>query len=172
MQRARPTRMSPSRRPGSSGRNAHARASYSMSAWCLIGTDVCAVITIKNGAMIQLSKILKPIWIQSCFDRKAWCKVSYLTLHRIGYIITSKPIAVCKHAMSAGERAKKWRTCYVPIGMDTPTNLPFWSAGPVLGTKLPSRMPIIIASRIQSASKRSNQPKALKADDGSFSRAG
>lgn len=53
--------------------------------------------------------------------------------------------------------------------MDTPTNLPFSSAGPVLGTKLPSRMPITMASRIQSASKRSSQPRALKADDGSLS---
>lgn len=61
------------------------------------------VLTIKNGATIQLSKMLKPTCIHSCFDRKAWCKVSYLTLHRIGYIMTSKPIAVFKHAQSANE---------------------------------------------------------------------
>jgi hypothetical protein len=61
------------------------------------------VLTIKNGATIQLSKTLKPTWIHSCFDRKAWCKVSYLTLHRIGYIMTSKPIARFKNAQSANE---------------------------------------------------------------------
>jgi hypothetical protein len=76
----------------------------SRSARCLCGTTNVSVskllagLTIKNGATIQLSKILKPIWIHSCFDRKAWCKVSYLTLHKIGYIMTSKPIAASKTA--------------------------------------------------------------------------
>jgi hypothetical protein len=57
----------------------------------------------------------------------------------------------------------------LPIGIDTPTNLPFCNAGPVLGTKLPSRTPMIMARRIQSASRRSSQPRALKADDCSLS---
>lgn len=64
-------------------------------------TPQLAELTIKNGATIQLSKILKPIWIQSCFDWKAWCRVSYLTLHKIGYIITSKPIAIFRDVVSA-----------------------------------------------------------------------
>lgn len=72
-----------------------------------IETPQLAELTIKNGATIQLSKILKPIWIQSCFDRKAWCKVSYLTLHKIGYIIISKPIAIFREVVSANGRFRE-----------------------------------------------------------------
>jgi len=109
IQRANPTSTSPSRRPGSSGRKAHARASCCKLASCLDGDTHqalgrLAALTIKNGAMIQLSNMLKPIWIQSCFDRKAWCKVSYLTLHRIGYIMTSKPIAAFRTHNVSQER--------------------------------------------------------------------
>jgi hypothetical protein len=77
-----------------------------------------------------------------------------------------------QNRMSADESLQKCRIYCVPIGIDTPTNLPFCSAGPVLGTKFPRRIPIIIASRIHSASKRSSQPKALKAEDCSFSGTG
>lgn len=52
----------------------------------------------------------------------------------------------------------------IPIGTDTPTNLPLCRAGPVEGTKFPRMMPSAIASRIQRARKRSSQPSALKAE--------
>jgi hypothetical protein len=64
-------------------------------------------LTIKNGATIQLTKTLKPTWIQSCFERKVWCSVSYLTLHKIGYIMTSKPIAKTNRIQSAGVRSER-----------------------------------------------------------------
>lgn len=54
--------------------------------------------------------------------------------------------------------------CHIPIGIETPTNLPFFNDGPVLGTKFPSRMPTIIASKIQRARKRSSNPRLLKAE--------
>lgn len=38
--------------------------------------------------------MLKPIWIHRARWRNARCNVSNLTLQRIEYIITSKPIAV------------------------------------------------------------------------------
>lgn len=47
----------------------------------------------KKGAMIQLTKTEKAI----CFHRAFWVNMtwrdSYLTLHRMGYIMTSKPMA-------------------------------------------------------------------------------
>ena len=49
--------------------------------------------TMKKGAMIQLTPILNPTWIQSDFCRNDRCRVSYRTLHKIGYIITSNPTA-------------------------------------------------------------------------------
>ncbi|KAJ8603971.1 hypothetical protein MRB53_041990 [Persea americana] len=52
----------------------------------------------------------------------------------------------------------------IPIGIDTPTNFPLCSAGPVLGTKFPSKIPIIIASRIHNASRRSSQLSCLMAE--------
>ncbi|KAH0405400.1 hypothetical protein KCU89_g19, partial [Aureobasidium melanogenum] len=52
----------------------------------------------------------------------------------------------------------------LPIGTETPTNFPLSSAGPVCGTKLPSKIPIAIANMIQTARKRSNQPRPLIAD--------
>lgn len=86
MHLAKPTRMRPSLKPSLSGRKAHDRPS------------------IKKGAMIQLTKMLNAICIQMSLFRKAWCSVSNLTLHRIGYIMISKPIA---------------------MGTETPTNFPF-----------------------------------------------
>lgn len=50
------------------------------------------------------------------------------------------------------------------IGIEIPTNFPFYSAGPVSLTKLPSRTPIIIVSRIQTAKKWSSTPSNLKAE--------
>lgn len=46
-----------------------------------------------RGAMIQFKKMLKSIWIQISRSRKTRWRVSNLTLHRIGYIITSSPTA-------------------------------------------------------------------------------
>jgi hypothetical protein len=48
----------------------------------------------KNGATIQLTKTLKPICFQAPRWEKTTCSVSYCTLHRIGYIMTSNPTAV------------------------------------------------------------------------------
>ena len=56
---------------------------------------------------------------------------------------------------------------YIPIGTDTPTNLPFCRAGPVEGTKFPRIMPTAMARKIQRARKRSIQPRALKAEKSS-----
>ena len=49
-------------------------------------------------------------------------------------------------------------------GTETPTNFPFWRAGPVEGTKLPRRIPISIARKIQRARRRSRRPRDLKAE--------
>ena len=51
-----------------------------------------------------------------------------------------------------------------PIGAETPTNLPFCNAGPVLGTKSPRTMPIAIANRIQRAKNLSSKPEFLNAE--------
>jgi hypothetical protein len=53
---------------------------------------------------------------------------------------------------------------YAPIGIDTPTNVPFCNAGPTLSTKLPSMIPMAMARKIQTARKRSRRPRLLKAD--------
>jgi hypothetical protein len=47
----------------------------------------------RDGAMIQLAKILKAIWTQIALVLKIWCSDSYRTLQRIGYIMTSRPTA-------------------------------------------------------------------------------
>lgn len=52
----------------------------------------------------------------------------------------------------------------VPIGTETPTNLPFSRVGPVSGTKLPRMIPTAMARKIHRARKRSSQPRDLKAD--------
>jgi hypothetical protein len=64
-------------------------------------------LAIKNGAMSQLTKTLKATWIQSCFERKVRCSVSYLTLHKIGYIMTSKPIANRSKIQSVDVRSER-----------------------------------------------------------------
>ena len=73
----------------------------------MLPEDVSDRLTIKNGAIIQLTNTLKPTWIQSCFERKVRWNVSYLTLHRIGYIMTSKPIANISQIQSVGVRSER-----------------------------------------------------------------
>ena len=75
MHRAMPTRIRPSRSPLSSGRKAQESAN------------------IRKGATIQFTIMLNPTWYHSSLVLKARCSVSYLTLHSMGYIITSKPMA-------------------------------------------------------------------------------
>ena len=53
-----------------------------------------------KGAMSQLTTTLNARWIQTCFSLKMWCRRSYCTLQRMGYIMTSKPTATCKSLMS------------------------------------------------------------------------
>lgn len=117
------------------------------------------VHTMKKGATIQLTKTLKPICFQAPLCEKMRCKISYCTLQRIGYIITSSPTAT---AVSQDAKLERWEG--IPIGMDTSANLPFCNAGPTSGTKLPSRTPRTMASRIQRARKRSSQQRDLKAE--------
>ncbi len=50
------------------------------------------------------------------------------------------------------------------MGTETPANEPFWRVGPVVGTKLPRRMPAAMARRIQRARRRSRRPRDLKAE--------
>jgi hypothetical protein len=52
----------------------------------------------------------------------------------------------------------------VPMGTDTPTNVSFCKAGPVLGTNSPSMMPMAMARKIHTARKRSSQPRLLYAE--------
>jgi hypothetical protein len=94
MHRAIPTSIKPSRRPLSSGRKAHASANC-VGRQLQMG-NIVDEPTMKRGAMIQLMTRLKAIWIQRAFSRNDRCKVSYLTLHKIGYIMTSRPIAYNK----------------------------------------------------------------------------
>ena len=44
-------------------------------------------------------------------------------------------------------------------GTDTPTNFPFCSAGPVLGTKFPNTMPMVMTSKIYIAKYWSRKPR-------------
>ena len=50
------------------------------------------------------------------------------------------------------------------MGIETPTNFPFCSAGPVLGTKFPRMMPITMARKIHRARNRSRRPRLLKVE--------
>lgn len=52
-----------------------------------------ATHTMKKGAISQFTTMLKATCNQSCFDLNTRCSVSYSTLHRIGYIMTSRPMA-------------------------------------------------------------------------------
>ena len=104
-----------------------------------------------------------PTCIHSCLDFKARCRVSYLTLHKMGYIMTSSPIAVpCQICSTEG----LCRLCRQdsPIGTDTPTKCPFCNAGAVCSTKFPSSMPMAMANIIHTARNRSSQPSPLNAD--------
>lgn len=47
-----------------------------------------------KGATIQLMRMLKPSWIQISLVLKTSCSFSYCTLQRMGYIMTSNPIAL------------------------------------------------------------------------------
>ncbi len=60
--------------------------------------------------MIQFTTMLKPICTHRDFCRKEWCKDSNLTLHRMGYIITSRPIAVDPSATSIWKHRLSERT--------------------------------------------------------------
>lgn len=51
-------------------------------------------LTIKKGATIQFTTTLKPICFQSALFVKSWCRDSYWTLHRMGYIMTRSPTAI------------------------------------------------------------------------------
>lgn len=51
-------------------------------------------LTIKKGAMSQFITMLNAIWIQISRLRKTWWRLSYLILQRMGYIMTSNPIAI------------------------------------------------------------------------------
>ena len=53
---------------------------------------------------------------------------------------------------------------YLPIGTETLTNLPFSRLSVTLGTKFPSKMPMTMARKIQTARNRSSHPRDLKAD--------
>lgn len=52
----------------------------------------------------------------------------------------------------------------VPMGSETPTKVPLFRAGPTSSTKLPRRMPISMARKIQSARNRSRKPRDLKTE--------
>lgn len=112
--------------------------------------------------MIQLTNILKAICFQISRVRNTWCKLSYRTLHKIGYIMTRRPTAVVELVSKISLRSLSAN--HSPIGIDTPTNFPFCSAGPVLGTKFPNKIPTTIARNIHTARKRSSKPRFLKAD--------
>lgn len=44
---------------------------------------------------------LKPSWIQISLVLKTWCSFSYCTLQRMGYIMTSRPIALASTLAAA-----------------------------------------------------------------------
>ena len=127
----------------------------------------------RKGASSQFITRLKAICFQISRVRKTRCSVSNWTLHKIGYIITSSPIAVASQPTTTfsprtptapGARHSRSKGGYQPIGTETPTNFPFCSAELACGTKFPSMMPIAMASSIQSARRRSNQPRFLNAE--------
>lgn len=63
------------------------------------------------------------------------------------------------HVSGCGRRLMTWNK---PIGMLTPTNFPFCSAGPVEGTKFPSNMPMVIARIIHSTKNLSRKDRPLR----------
>jgi hypothetical protein len=119
--------------------------------------------TITSGAITQFTTTLNKICVQISLFPNTLCNVSYRTLHRIGYIITSKPTAtISKHQQFIPPLGRKRNN--IPIGTLTPTNFPFCNAGPVFGTKFPRIIPTAIARKIHRARNRSSQPRLLKMD--------
>jgi len=75
--------------------------------------------------------------------------------------MTSKPTAVQDYNISINESSFKGAFS-IPMGKLTPTNSPFRNAGPVEGTRFPSKMPMAIASIIQITRKRSRSDNPLR----------
>ena len=111
--------------------------------------------------------MLKQICFHIARCERSSCKDSYRTLHKIGYIITSRPTAVQTLVSAPLDQnpelssPMRWE---IPIGTDTPTNLPRCSAGPAFGTKFPKMIPTTMAKNIHSARNRSRMPSPLNAD--------
>jgi hypothetical protein len=93
MHRASPTSINPSRSAPLSGRKAQARPSYSKSTPIQQESEDRAQHTITSGAIIQFTTTLNKICTHISLFPNTLCKLSYLTLQRIGYIITSNPTA-------------------------------------------------------------------------------
>lgn len=119
--------------------------------------------TITSGAMIQFTITLNRICTQISLFLNTLCSVSNLTLQRIGYIITNNPTAIqislSFHQFPSQQDSNIHN---IPIGTETPTNLPFCKEGPVFGAKFPNMMPTAMARKIHIARKRSSHPKLLK----------
>ena len=115
MHRASPTRISPSRRPGLSGRKAQERASCGVLVWVWDASDRCRGLdfgTMSKGATTQLMAMLNRICIQISRLRKTWWRVSNLILQRMGYIMTRSPTAFVG-VLAFGQSSMKelWETC-------------------------------------------------------------
>ena len=95
MHRPSPTSITPVRSSGSSGRHIHARASYGhVSVMCVRGPNGISGQTIRKGATTQFTNTLKASCVHISRCEKTSCRVSYRTLQRMGYIITSSPTAI------------------------------------------------------------------------------
>ena len=108
-----------------------------------------------RGATIQFAMRLNTSWIANSLSCNVRCILPYCTLHKIGYIIASSPIAA--------DRLGRLHLVLPELTRLTNRNrdahkLPFWSAGLVSGTKFPRMIPIAIARKIQTARKRSRIP--------------
>ena len=150
IQRATPTRINPSLNSGSSGRNAHASPTYGHR--CISPSTFCHALrialphTIVNGATTQLISTLNPKCTHRLLYLNSLCSVSYWTLHRMGYIITSSPTA---------------------IGIETLMNSPRWRAFEKPGTKYPRMMPRAMARKTQITKKRSRKERDWKVEGSS-----
>ena len=162
MHLAKPTSTSPSRRPPSSGRKAHASESLGIVNKTITGGYHWWNIP---WEMAQWSSS-RGCWNQpgSTVPAIEMCYVVFRILPCKGWDTSWRADRLLPEGVSIKSFIQiLWQSC-LPIGIETPTNSPFCKAGPMLSTKLPSRMPTIMASRIQRASSRSSQPKLLKAD--------
>ena len=117
-----PTIIKPSLRSGLSGRKAQARP------------------VMNSGAIIQFKPIEMIICIQIFLSLKTKWSVSYRTLHKIGYIMTSKPTA---------------------MGTETSTKVDCCRAGPVAGTRLERMIPRAMARMIHNGRNRSRIERPL-----------